>query len=84
MATIIQPSQGNGLTEGKDACWRVKDNKDPTCGPTAFDFACVCARSDTSGRKPRGVEPVMRSRRETPTGQTVDLAKRAITTAAPY
>ena len=30
MGAIIQPSQGNGLTEGKDACWRVNDDKDPT------------------------------------------------------
>jgi hypothetical protein len=30
MAAIIQPSQGNGLTWDKDACWRVSDDKDLT------------------------------------------------------
>ena len=43
MTAIIRPSQENGLTEDKDACWRINDDNDSTWDRQPS--ICICARA---------------------------------------
>ena len=81
MAAIIRPSQENGLTEDRTLAGALTTTK-IRHGTDSLRI-CICVRI----RMPleddlAELRPVMRSRREPPIIQTVDLAKRAATTAA--